>query len=65
MPSRVLRFRVTEVELVQLRRVATETGLPLSTMIRAAVADYVDDLTDGAEVYRVNTPCPTPRFRES
>lgn len=64
MPSRVLRFRVTEVEMRQLRRLSEDVGLPLSTMIRAAVAEYVEDLTDGAEQYRVNTPCPTPRYRQ-
>lgn len=65
MASRVVTIRLAEIELRQLRRLASETGLPVATMIRAAVADYVEDLTDGGEVYRVNTPCITPPYRES
>lgn len=65
MASRVVSIRLTEVEIRQLRRLADETDLPLATMIRAAVADYVCDLTDGGDTFRVNTPCITPPYRAS
>lgn len=65
MASRVVTIRLAEIEVRQLRRLASETNLPLATFIRAAVAEYVEDLTDGGEVYRVNTPCITPRYRAS
>lgn len=64
MASRVVAIRLTEVELRQLRRLSSDVGLPLATMIRAAVADYVLDLTDGQERYVVRTPCITPPYRE-
>lgn len=40
-------------------------GLPVCTIIRAAVADYVQDATDGEVTFAVNTLCVTPRYRES
>lgn len=64
MPSRVLRFRVTVMDLEQLQAAAAEVGVPLSTLVREAVALYLADLYDDqAPTFPVNTPCPTPRHR--
>ena len=57
MPSRVLRFRVTVVDLQALQAAADEVGVPLSTLIREAVALYVADLYDEpTPTFPVNTP---------
>lgn len=63
MPSRVITIRLTTTDLSRLRLVAQDVGLPLSTVIRAAVADYVADLYDVPPSYPVNTPCITPKYR--
>lgn len=63
--SRQTTIRLTEYEIRTLRLMANEVGLPMATIIRAAIADYVQDATDGAVTYRVNTPCIPPRYRES
>jgi len=62
-PSRQTTIRLTEVELRTLRLVAQDLGLPVATIIRAAVADYVCDATDGEQTYAVHTPCIPPRYR--
>jgi hypothetical protein len=68
MASRVLRFRVTVMDLEQLQAAAAEVGVPLSTLVREAVALYLADLYDEpVPTFPVNTPtpCPTPRPRAS
>jgi hypothetical protein len=64
-PTRVLCFRVTNLDEVTLKRAATEVGIPVATLIREAVRLYVDDLYDEVNTFPVNTPCNTPRYRQS
>lgn len=64
MPSRVLRFRVTVIDLEALQAAAEEVGVPLSTLIREAVALYLADLRDEpTPTFAVNTPAPGSRYR--
>ena len=63
MASRVLRFRITETDYYRLRQAARADALSISTLVRYAVAEWIDC---GAErpprpSPACASPCPTGR----
>lgn len=63
MASRVLRFRITQEDYLRLRSAAQSDALPLSTVIRFAVADWLA-LDDEAPPPSCSSLCPRQTQRQ-